>query len=87
MKSDKFFDVIFARQEYEILDGASLGLDHDKYYLYLKANDQFLESADKKLESNFKGITRADRSVEEKVIKFIDDRDNKANTGFGSIFG
>ncbi|MCL5423553.1 MAG: hypothetical protein M1385_00530 [Candidatus Marsarchaeota archaeon] len=87
LKSDVFFDVIFARQEYEILDGVTLNLEKEKYYLYLKANDDFLNKADKKLEKYFSNIKRADKSTEERVIAFIEDRNNKAEAGFGSIFG
>ena len=87
LKSDVFFDVIFARQEYELIDGVTLGLDKEKYYLYMKSNEEFLEKSDKKLEKNFNGVKRADKITENKVIAFVEERNSKADAGFGSIFG
>ncbi|MGC8537584.1 MAG: hypothetical protein ACP5MZ_01190 [Candidatus Micrarchaeia archaeon] len=84
---EEFGDLIFARQEYSIRDGAVLGLDSDKVYLYLKANEDFLSKADSILESKIHGLKRASKEVEEKVITIIKGEEDAASAGFGSIFG
>ena len=49
LKNDKNLNVIFARQEYSLREGTSLGLDPNKCYLYLKANDEFLRHVRKQV--------------------------------------
>ena len=51
IKKDPEANIIFARQDYNIKDGVSIGLDRNKSYLYLSASDEFLEQADKKLKN------------------------------------
>jgi hypothetical protein len=87
LQDDKYANVIFARQEYSLRDGASLGLDKGKYYLYLKANDDFMNSADDRLTREFKSVKRATPEEESKVVGAINDEQSKANEGFGAIFG
>ena len=87
LQSDKYANVIFARQEYSLRDGASLGLDKSKYYLYLKANDDFMAAADDRLSHEFKSVKRAKAEEEGKVISVINDEQSRANAGFGSICG
>lgn len=86
LKEDEYSNIIFARQEYELFDGLSIDLDDKKYYLYLKANDEFLEKADKLLDKKL-GIKRANKDVELKVINYVEKEHESANIGFGSIFG
>lgn len=83
----EYGDTIFARQEYSLRDGAVLGLADDKVYLYLKANENFLDKADKILESKINGLRRAPQEVESKVIAIIKEEEDRASAGFGSIFG
>lgn len=85
LKQDKYSDVIFARQEYEILDGAAFG-EPDVSYLYIKATDEFLSRADEALEHKL-GIKRAAREAEEKVLAKVSSDEASGNAGFGSIFG
>jgi hypothetical protein len=73
-QEDKYFDVIFARQEYEIFDGSDVGLNPDKSYLYLKSNDEFLAKADEALEHKINGLKRADPDSEKKVIDKVMER-------------
>jgi hypothetical protein len=78
---------IFARQEYQLKDGSSLGLKNEISYLYLNAPDDFLKGAEERFKNEFKTIKRASKEDEEKVIKEIKEEEEKANAGFGSIFG
>ena len=84
---EEYSDIIFARQEYSLRDGVTLGLDSDKVYLYLKANEDFLNKADKLLASKINGLKRTPNDVEGKVIAVIKEEEDKASAGFGSIFG
>ncbi len=87
IKKDPEANIIFARQDYNIKDGVSIGLDRNKSYLYLSASDEFLEQADKKLKNTIKSIERADKETEEKVIKLVEGERSSSEEGLGSIFG
>ncbi|MGC8652193.1 MAG: hypothetical protein ACP5UH_03005 [Candidatus Micrarchaeia archaeon] len=87
MQSDKFFDVIFARQEYSLREGSSMGMDEGKVYLYIKAGEDFLAKAEEKLKQNFQSFKRVDEAEEQKVISFIKEEQDRSNAGFGLIFG
>ena len=79
--------IIFARQDYSLRDGASLGLNDGMVYLYLSAPDDFLDGAEERFRKEFKSVKRAGKEDEAKVIGIIKEEEEKANTGFGSIFG
>lgn len=87
IKNDEMANVIFARQDYVIKDGAALDLDREKYYLYLNANEEFLEKAEKKLKAEIEGISRAGAEEERKIIDSIAEERKKGEEGFGLIFG
>jgi len=78
---------IFARQDYSLRDGSSVGLKGDKSYIYLSAPDDFLKGAEERFKTEFKTVKRASKEEEEKVISVIKDEEERANAGFGSIFG
>ncbi|MGI0100839.1 MAG: hypothetical protein ACREBH_03955 [Candidatus Micrarchaeaceae archaeon] len=79
--------IIFSRQEYSLRDGASLGLKDNVSYLYLNATDDFLKGAEERFRTEFKTIKRASPEDEQKVINAIKEEEERANAGFGSIFG
>lgn len=87
LHEDRYANVIFARQGYSLREGAALGLDADKFYLYLNANEQFLGLAEERFKKEFKTVKRAGSNEEEKVIGIIKAEEDKAAAGFGSIFG
>ncbi len=87
IREDKEANIIFARQDYIVKDGASLSLDKNKYYLYLHATEDFLNLAEKKLKEAIPSIQRIDPETEKKIIETIDDERRRAEFGFGSIFG
>jgi hypothetical protein len=86
-EKDKYYDVIFARQEYSLREGASVGLAPDKVYLYLKAKDEFFPRAEEKLKANFSSFKRASQEVESKLVTFIKEEQERSNEGFGMLFG
>ena len=87
IKKDENATVIFARQDYWIKDGITLGLDREKSYLVLSAMDSFLEKAELKLKESIPSIKRADAEIEAKVVAQIDKERNESESGLGMIFG
>lgn len=87
LKDDEKANVIFARQDYWIKDGISLGLDREKCYLVLSAVDTFLEKAEPKLKENIPSIKRADPDLEAKIVEQMDKERNESESGLGMIFG
>ena len=87
LNGDKQANIIFSRQEFSLREGASLGLSNGKYYLYINANEEFLEGADVKLKKGFKSIKRASKDDEQKFIGIIEEEHNAGNAGIGAIFG
>ena len=87
IKDDVMANVIFARQDYQLKDGISLGLDRGKYYLYLSAVDDFFENAEKKLKQGIPSITRVDQELEAKVIATLEGERKESEEGLGLIFG
>jgi len=86
LREDEMANIIFARQDYVVKEGASINMDPSKCYLFLNAQDSFLDKAEKKLKS-IEGLERAAPDIESKIIMFIDDERKRADEGFGSIFG
>ncbi len=87
LKQDKAANVIFARQDYQIKDGISIGMEKDKCYLYLSANEDFLTLAEPKLLSAIESAKRADSETEKKIILMIEEEISNSESGIGSIFG
>lgn len=87
IKKDEEANIIFARQDYLLKDGAALNLDRDKYYLYLSATDEFLEKAERKLKKEIDGIEEADKETEDRIISTIEEERKESEQGLGLIFG
>lgn len=87
LREDKEANIIFARQDYVVKDGLSLGLDREKAYLYLNAGDDFLSGAEAKLKKYMPGLSRADADIEKQIIDTIDKERSSADQGLGLIFG
>lgn len=79
--------IIFTRQEYSLREGAAFGAASDTTLLYINASDEFLKGAEERFKSEFKTIKRAPKEIEDKVIQTINEEQEKANSGLGSIFG
>ncbi len=87
LKTDRDLNTIFARQDYMLKDGVSVGMDREKTYLYLSADDTFLKDAEPKLKKSIASIQRAEENVEKQIIDTIDKERQQADTGLGLIFG
>ncbi len=87
LREDKYANVIFARQTCDLREGRSIGIENDKSYLYLNATDEFLTLAEERFQKEFKTVKRASPEIEQKFITLKEEEENKANAGFGAIFG
>lgn len=87
IRNDRYANIIFARQSYVLKDGSSIGMDTGKYYLYLKAGDEFFKGAEEKLAKEIASIKRADPETERKIIELIKEDETKGNYGIGMILG
>lgn len=87
IRNDRYANIIFARQSYVLKDGSSLGMDPGKYYLYLKAGDEFFKDSEEKLKKEIPSIKRLDPESEKKVVDIINEEESKGNYGIGMIMG
>lgn len=85
LKKDPLFDVIFARQGVEIREGSAFELGVD-YILIVDAPEGFFKLGEEKLK-RIKSVKRLNEKDEAKVIEKIEEQSEKAEIGFGSIFG
>jgi hypothetical protein len=74
----------FARIGYRIRDGASLGEEKDKLYVYISAAEDFIKKADEKLK-DVAEKTKGDK--EKRIVDKIKKEEESAESGLGSIFG
>ncbi len=87
LAEDEYAGIIFARQKHELREGDALGLDSGRLYLYIEANEQFLDKAERLLRERFGSCERAKAGDEKRVIEVIRDEESRANEGIGAIFG
>lgn len=87
LRSDPDANIIFTRQTYQLKDGVSLGLDRDKYYLYINASDEFFARAEAKLKKSAPSAARAQPDTERQIIETLDNERKRSEQGLGSIFG
>lgn len=83
LEADPYADDSFARAGYKVKDGANLGEDKGKMYIYISASEDFVKKADGKLH----GVATPTKSdVETRVVEKIRKEEEEAESGFGSIF-
>ena len=82
LEADPYADDSFARMGYKMRDGATLGEDKTKLYLYISASDECIKKADERL----KTISHIPKNEKEIVTKILAEEEN-AESGFGSMFG
>jgi hypothetical protein len=87
LRDDKEANIIFARKDYLMKDGITIGLDSGKCYLYLSADDSFLDAAESKLKKSISSIKRAPSDIEKQIIDTVERERQSADEGLGFIFG
>lgn len=84
LEADPYADESFARIGYKVKDGAILGEDKAKLYIYVSAAPDFIKKADLLLK-DVSSVAKQD--VEKRVVAKIQKEEEEAESGFGSIFG
>ncbi|VVB65767.1 Uncharacterised protein [Candidatus Gugararchaeum adminiculabundum] len=84
LEADPYGEKSFARQGYTLRDGKTLGEDATKYYLLISADDEFFKLFEPKF---IELAPRCKHDLEHKVIKKIEEEEEAAQGGFGSLFG
>ena len=84
LESDKFAEDSFDRIGYKLREGASLGEDKTKLYIYVSSSDENVKKADQKLKDL---ATSLSGDKEKKILEKMLSEDENAEAGFGSMFG
>lgn len=84
LESDPYAQDSFARVGYRIRDGATLGEDKTKIYVYISSSEDFVKKADERLKE-VAGIVQGENAA--RIIKKIKEEEEAAESGFGSLFG
>jgi hypothetical protein len=84
LEADPYAEKSFLRNGYKIKEGSVIGQDKNKIYLYIKCSEDFALFAKEKLKDL---AVVSSQDVSQVVIKAINEEENNAEIGFGSIFG
>ena len=83
LEADPYAQDSFARAGFKVKDGAMVGEDKGKTYVYISASDEFMKKADERL----KGLAApAPEEVQKRVEKKIKDEEDTVAAGV-SMFG
>ncbi len=83
LEADPYAEDAFARVGYKMKDGAAVGEDKEKLYIYISASEEFIKKADEKLKDLAKPTSD---DVAKRVIKKIEEEENSVAAGV-SMFG
>jgi hypothetical protein len=85
LEADPYGKPCFSRNGYKMKDGAQVGQDREKTYVFMRATDEFAVFARAKLKEL--AAVESKPEVTAAVAKVIEDEESSAEQGFGSIFG
>jgi len=77
---------LLSRQSIVFRDNTSLGLPDPGYYLDIEGDEKAVEEA-RKLLKEIEGTKELKGEEKEKIEKIIQEQEEKAQAGFGAIFG
>lgn len=84
VEADPYGHTSFSRNGYKIKDGATVGEDKEKVYIFMRATDEFAKFAKEALK-DVAAVSKSD--VAERIAKKIEEEESSAQVGFGAIFG
>ena len=84
LEADKFAEDSFFRIGYQMREGASLGDDKNKLYIYVSSSEENVKKADERIKSIATALTG---EKEKKLLEKIASENESAEAGFGSMFG
>jgi len=86
--ADPYAEISFAKQGYKVKEGKLIGADASKFYLYVKAEVDFFRWAEEKFRAaGINTAKRAPSEAEARIIQQIHEEEERAQQGFGAIFG
>ncbi len=83
-KNTVYADDILARQTINFRESHALGMEKDGYYLEIDGAEESIAHAKELLKELVKEV---DKGEMEKVLKKIEEQENSAAQGFGTLFG
>lgn len=86
VEADKFGEVCFAKAGFIFKDGAEFGLEGKTLLILRNIDEQFKLHSEKVLEG-IEGMESANEELTKKVVDKINEDEQAAQSGFGSIFG
>ncbi|HIH18832.1 TPA: hypothetical protein HA225_02545 [Candidatus Micrarchaeota archaeon] len=84
LEADPYAQKSFSRNGYKVKDGASLGQDKEKVFVFMRASEEFASIAKEKLKD---AAAQSKPEVADAVAKKIEEEESNAEVGFGAIFG
>lgn len=84
LEADPYGKPSFSRIGYKVKDGIAVGQDKDKFYVFMRASDEFVPFVREKMKDV---MTESKPEVIAAVAKVIADEESNAEAGFGAIFG
>lgn len=83
LEAEPYAEDSFARAGYKLKDGAAVGEDREKTFLYISASDEFLQKAEEKLKDLVKPV---EPEVASRIISKIKEEEESVASGV-AMFG
>lgn len=84
LEAEPYAEDSFARSGYKTKEGAMIGEDKAKFYIYISADEVFLKKAEEKLKGL---VAHAGAEAEKRIVALVEKEEEEAASGFGDIFG
>lgn len=86
IESGKYDAISFAKTGYVIKDGEQYGIEKFTLIVLRNVDDEFVNFTKEKLKE-IEGIETLDENKTNEIVKSINEEEERAQSGFGEIFG
>lgn len=86
MDADKYGELCFAKAGYIIKDGEQYGIEKHTLIVLRNVSEDFVKYSKEKLKE-IEGLETLDEKKTHDIIQSIKEEDERAQSGFGAIFG
>jgi hypothetical protein len=86
IESGKYDTISFAKTGYVVKDGEQYGIENFTLVILRNIDDEFVNFTKEKLK-NIEGIETLDENKTNEIVKSINEEEERAQSGFGEIFG
>lgn len=86
MDADKYGEYSFAKAGYIIKDGEQYGIEKHTLIVIRNVSEEFVKYSKEKLKE-IEGLETLDEKKTHDIIQSIKEEDERAQSGFGAIFG